>query len=162
LRQTKRILQRISTLTHKLPPGLSLKPQRTQIFFLNRNSIEAFPNTPETIRGPTLQVVYPDEFNFIANDQELYDAILYTLAATNGKFVCSSTPWHTDSRFFKIFNHKDFSGFKTSHVLVEKTLDPNGILKKAIIQKSKPRWAMAPQDGDEKCRRNGQKTKTFG
>jgi phage terminase large subunit-like protein len=108
-RQTKRILQRISTLTHRLPNGISLRPQRTQILFMNGSSIEAFPNNPETIRGPTLQVVYADEFNFIANDQELYDAILYTLGATNGKFVCSSTPWHTDSIFFKIFNHKDFS-----------------------------------------------------
>jgi hypothetical protein len=48
--------------------------------------------------------------NFIANkiptinthDKELYDAILYTLGTTDGKFVCSSTPWHTDSVFFKI------------------------------------------------------------
>jgi phage FluMu gp28-like protein len=143
-RQTKRILQRISTLTHKLPSGIALKPQRTQIFFVNGSTIEAFPNNPETIRGPTLQIVYADEFNFIANDQELYDAILYTLGATNGKFVCSSTPWHTDSIFFKIFNHKDFSDFKTSHVPVEKALDPNGPLKPAIIQKIKTQMGDDP------------------
>jgi hypothetical protein len=65
-------------------------------------------------------VVYADEFNFVANDQELYDAILYTLGTTDGKFVCRSTPWHTDSISFKIFNHKDFSDFKTSHVTVQK------------------------------------------
>lgn len=82
-------------------------------------------------------MVYADEYNFVANDQELYDAILYTLGTTDGKFVCSSTPWHSDSVFFKIFNHKDFSDFKTSHVPVEKALSPNGPLKPNIIQRIK-------------------------
>jgi len=113
-RQTKRILSRIAAFTHKLPPETALKLQRTQILFSNGSSIEAFPNNPETIRGPTLHVVYTDEFNFVANDSELYDAILYTLGATDGKFVCSSTPWHTDSVFYKIFNHKDFADYKTT------------------------------------------------
>jgi phage FluMu gp28-like protein len=136
-RQTKRILSRIAAFTHKLPPGLAFRAQRTQIHFTNGSSIEAFPNNPETIRGPTLNVVYADEFNFVPNDQELYDAILYTLGTTDGKFVCSSTPWHSDSVFFKIFNHKDFQDFKTSHVTVEKALYPNGPLKPGIIQKIK-------------------------
>ena len=143
-RQTKRILQRIGFLTHKLPPGTAFKPQRTQIHFTNGSTIEAFPNNPETIRGPTLHVVYADEFNFVANDQELYDAILYTLGTTDGKFVCSSTPWHTDSVFFKIFNHKDFSDFKTSHVTVEKALSPNGPLKPGTIQKIKKQMGDDP------------------
>jgi hypothetical protein len=80
-------------------------------------------------------VVYADEFNFVANDQELYDAILYTLGTTDGKFVCSSTPWHSDSVFFKIFNHKDFRDFKTSHVTVQNALSPNGPLKPGIIER---------------------------
>jgi hypothetical protein len=134
-RQTKRILTRINALSRKLPPEIISKSQKTQIDFTNGSSIEAFPNNPETIRGPTLHVVYADEFNFVANDQELYDAILYTLGTTNGKFVCSSTPWHTDSVFFKIFSHKDFADFKTSHVTVEQATEPNGPLKPAIIQK---------------------------
>ncbi len=136
-RQTKRILSQIATLTHKLPPNNALKPQRTQILFTNGSSIEAYPNNPDTIRGPTLHVVYADEFNFVANDQELYDAILYTLGTTDGKFVCSSTPWHTDSVFFKIFNHKDYADFKTSHVPVHKALSPAGPLKPNIIQRIK-------------------------
>ena len=123
-RQTKRILQRIASLSHKLPKDTAQKLQRTQISFANGSTIEAFPNNPETIRGPTLHVVYADEFNFVANDQELYDAILYTLGTTNGKFVCSSTPWHSYSIFFKIFNHKDFSDFKTLHIPVEKATNP--------------------------------------
>ena len=136
-RQTKRILARIASFSQKLPPGIAFKPQRTQIHFSNQSTIEAFPNNPDTIRGPTLNVVYADELNFVANDQELYDAILYTLGTTDGKFVCSSTPWHSDSVFFKIFNHKDFADFKTSHVTVEKALYPNGPFKPGIIQKIK-------------------------
>ncbi len=145
-RQTKRILQRIAGLTHKLPAGLVFKPQRTQIHFTNGSAIEAFPNNPETIRGPTLHVVYADEFNFVANDQELYDAILYTLGTTNGKFVCTSTPWHSDSLFYKIFNHKDYQDFKTLHVAVEEALEPNGPLKKSIVDK------IRTQMGDDPAR----------
>jgi len=145
-RQTKRIIARIAALGRNLPPGVAFKAQKTQINFVNGSSTEAFPNNPETIRGPTLHVVYADEFNFVANDQELYDAILYTLGTTDGKFVCSSTPWHTDSIFFKIFNHKDYQNFKTSHVTVEQALSPNGPLKPNIIEQIKT------QMGDDQSR----------
>ncbi|MGF3522066.1 MAG: terminase large subunit domain-containing protein [Candidatus Bathyarchaeia archaeon] len=143
-RQTKRILNRIAKFTHNLPPGITLKPQKTQITLTNGSTIEAFPNNPETIRGPTLNVVYCDEMNFIPNDQDLYDAILYTLGTTNGKFVCSSTPWHTDSIFYKIFNHKDFQDFKTSHVPIQKALHPNGPLNPNITQKIKTQMGDDP------------------
>lgn len=133
-RQTKRIITRIAAFTHKLPAGIVFKPQKTKIDFINGSSIEAFPNNPDTIRGPTLDVVYCDEMNFVANDQDLYDAILYTLTTTNGKFVCSSTPWTTDSVFYKLFTHKNFSHFKTSHVTYESALSPNGPLKPQIVE----------------------------
>ena len=143
-RQTKRILSRIGSLSRKLPSGLVFAPQRTQIHFTNGSIIEAFPNNPETIRGPTLHVVYADEFNFVPNDQALYDAILYTLGTTDGKFVCTSTPWHTDSVFYKIFTHKDFADYKTSHVTVEQAMEPNGPLKPSIIQKIKTQMGDDP------------------
>ncbi len=57
-RQTKRILNRIISFSHKLPPNTTLRPQKTQLNFTNKSTIEAFPNNPETIRGPTLNVVY--------------------------------------------------------------------------------------------------------
>jgi hypothetical protein len=136
-RQTKRIIGRIAKFSQKLPAGVVFKPQKTKIDFVNGSSIEAFPNNPDTIRGPTLDVVYCDEMNFVANDHELYDAILYTLGTTDGKFVCSSTPWNTDSVFYKIFTHKNFSYFKTSHVTYEQALSPNGPLKPGIIQQIK-------------------------
>ena len=143
-RQTKRIISRIAVLAHKLPPGMVFKPQKTRISFVNGSSIEAFPNNPETIRGPTFDVVYADEFNFVANDQDLYDAILYTLATTNGKFVCSSTPWNTDSVFYKIFNHKNFGEFKTSHVTFNQALSPNGPLLPKTLQSIKTQMGEDP------------------
>ena len=143
-RQTKRIISRIAAFAHKLPAGIALKPQKTKIDFANGSSVEAFPNNPETIRGPTFDVVYADEFNFVANDQDLYDAILYTLGTTDGKFVCSSTPWNTDSVFYKIFTHKNFGHFKTSHVTYEKALSPNGPLKPNIIQQIKAQMGDDP------------------
>ena len=85
-----------------------------------------------------------DEMNFVANDHELYDAILYTLGTTDGKFVCSSTPWNTDSVFYKIFTQKNFSHFKTSHVTYEKALSPNGPLKSNIIQRIKEQMGDDP------------------
>jgi phage terminase large subunit-like protein len=68
------------------------KPLKTMIRFTNGSCIEAFPNNPDTIRGPTLQIVYCDEMNFIRDDEELYDSCLFTLSSVqDGKFVCSST-----------------------------------------------------------------------
>lgn len=277
-RQTKKILSRIAFFINKLPPGIAFKPQKIQIHFTNGSTIEAFPNNPETIRGPTLNVVYClpadvkvtladgstipieqlksgqevlsyntltsqiqpkkvlktfsnpkaarkilrithefgtldctadhkvytlnkgvvpsselcegdkilylphincptevlqcnvssterlpqeekqndlvydievednhnffaddvlvsncDEMNFIPNDQELYDAILFTLSTTDGKFVCSSTPWTTDSIFWKIFNNKNFSNFHRLHVSWEMAMLPNGPLRPNTI-----------------------------
>ena len=134
-RQTKLIIRRINSFLRKLPKGLYQKPQRTIVRLSNGSIIESFPNNPETIRGPTLQVVYLDEMNFLANDEELYDAILFTLSTTNGKFICSSTPWTTDSIFYKIFNHEAYKDFKLSHVTWRDAVEPNGPLKKGILQK---------------------------
>ena len=118
-RQAKLIIRRITYFLKRLPPKMYLKPLKTKLLFTNGSCIEAFPNNPDTIRGPTLHVVYVDEFNFVADDEDLYDAVLFTLSTTNGKFLCTSTPWNTDSVFYKIFNHKDFSDFARSHVTWE-------------------------------------------
>ena len=143
-RQTKRIISRITYFLRKLPPDMYFKPHKTYITFPSGSIIEAFPNNPDTIRGPTLNVVYNDEMNFIPNDADLYDAILFTLGTTNGKFICSSTPWNTDSIFWKIFNHKDFSDFALSHVPVDDALDPKGPLKQNIIEKIRKQFGDDP------------------
>jgi len=136
-RQTKLIIKRINNFLHKLPKGTHQKPQKTTVTLTNQSTIEAYPNNPETIRGPTLNIVYADEFNFIPNDTEMYDAILFTLGTTNGKFVCSSTPWSTDSIFHKIFNDPAYNDFSKSHVTWQQALEPNGPLKKQILEKIK-------------------------
>jgi len=134
-RQTKLIIRRINSFLSRLPKGLYQKPQRTIVRLSNSSIIEAFPNNPETIRGPTLHIVYCDEMNFIANDEEMYDAILFTLSTTNGKFICSSTPWTTDSIFYRIFNSEAYKDFKRSHVTWRDAVEPNGPLKKGILKK---------------------------
>jgi len=82
-----------------------------------------------------------DEFAFFPNDEEIYDAILFTLGTTNGKFVCSSTPWNRDSVFYKIFYHRDFEDFAKHHVAWRQALEPQGPLKKAILEKIRKQFA---------------------
>jgi len=134
-RQTKLIIRKINSFLRKLPKAAYYKPQRTIVRLSNGSIIEAFPNNPDTIRGPTLDNVYADEFNFIANDEEMYDAILFTLGTTNGKFVCSSTPWSTDSVFYRIWNDPACKDFAKSHVTWKDAVEPKGPLKKQILAK---------------------------
>jgi phage FluMu gp28-like protein len=134
-RQTKLVIRRIGDFARRLPPGSKIIVQKTRITCANGSVIEAFPNNPDTIRGPTLHVVYADEFNFIPNAEDLYDAALFTLGTTNGKFICTSTPWNTDSLFWRICNHKDFSDFARHHVTWERAQEPNGPLKLGILDK---------------------------
>ncbi|MBT0160941.1 hypothetical protein G4O51_13255 [Candidatus Bathyarchaeota archaeon A05DMB-2] len=136
-RQTKLVIRRINQFLRKISRGHYHKPQHTIVRLKNGSVIEAFPNNPETIRGPTLHLVYADEFNFIANDQELYDAILFTLGTTNGKFICTSTPWSTDSIFWRIWHDPAYSDFAKSHVTYDQALEPNGPLKQEILEKIK-------------------------
>ena len=63
-RQAKLIIRRINYFLRKLPPGMYFKPMRTLIRLTNGACIEAFPNNPDTIRGPTLNMIYWDEANF--------------------------------------------------------------------------------------------------
>lgn len=136
-RQTKLIITRINQFLHKLPKNTHHKPQKTTVHLKNGSTIKAFPNNPETIRGPTLHIVYADEFNFLPNDTQIYDAILFTLGTTNGKFICTSTPWTTNSIFHKIFTHPAYQDYAKTHVTWQQAQEPNGPLKKQILQKIK-------------------------
>jgi len=143
-RQTKLNLRRISYFLHKIPPTMYLRPQLTVLRFTNGSVIEAFPNNPDTIRGPTLNVIWWDEANFTPCDSELYDAILFTLGATNGKLVVTSTPWNTDSLFWKMCNHKNFDDFARHHVTWKQAQEPTGPLKKEILNKIRKQFAEDP------------------
>ncbi|MEM3699866.1 MAG: terminase family protein [Candidatus Bathyarchaeia archaeon] len=136
-RQTKLVIRRINTFLRKLPKNWYQKPLHTMVRLTNGSLIEAFPNNPETIRGPTLDLVYCDEMNFIAKDEELYDAVLFTLGTTNGKFICTSTPWTTDSIFYKIWHDQAFNDFAKSHVTWQDAVEPKGPLKRKILAKIK-------------------------
>jgi phage FluMu gp28-like protein len=136
-RQTKLVIRRIGDFARRLPPGSKIIIQKTRITCPNGSIIEAFPNNPDTIRGPTLHIVYADEFNFIPNAEDLYDAALFTLGTTNGKFICTSTPWNTDSLFYRICNNKDFDDFARHHVTWERAEEPNGPLMHGILEKIK-------------------------
>ena len=61
--------------------------RKQRITFPNGSVIEAFPNNPDTIRGNTFHRIWWDEVNFTPNDEDLYDAILFTLGTTNGKLT---------------------------------------------------------------------------
>ncbi len=142
-RQTKLNLQRISRFLSKLSRETHLKPQRLRIT-VNDSVIEAFPNNPDTIRGFTFDVVWWDEANFTPADADLYDAILFALGSTDGKFVVTSTPWNKDSLFWKMCNHKDFDDFARHHVTWQQAQEPNGPLKKGILDKIRKQFAEDP------------------
>lgn len=133
-RQSKLVIRRIRFFLRKLPKEICPKPMRTVLYFSNGSIIEAFPNNPDTIRGPTLDVVYWDEANFTPNDIDLWPAILFTISTTGGKVLVSSTPWNTDSLFYKMCNSEDFSGFARSHVTWRESMKPNGPLDEATIE----------------------------
>jgi len=136
-RQTKLIIKHINNFLAKLPKTAYKKPQKTSVALTNNSTVEAYPNNPETIRGPKLHIVYADEFNFIPNDEELYDAMLFTLGTTNGKFICTSTPWRTDSIFYKIFHDPTYADYAKTHVTWQQALEPNGPLKQQILNRIK-------------------------
>jgi phage terminase large subunit-like protein len=149
-KQSKRIITRIAGFLGKLPRGFA-RPLKTTIRIANGahglqdgSIIEAFANNPDTIRGPTVHLIYADEMGFIANDEELYDAILFALGATNGKFIASSTPWNRDSLFYKMCFDEGFTDFKRLHVAWKAAVKPDGPLSPTILEKIKKQLAPDP------------------
>jgi hypothetical protein len=143
-RQTKLNLRRVATFCRNLPQG-SCHVQRTRISFKNGSVIEAFPNNPDTIRGNTFHRLWWDETNFTDDDEALYDSILFTLGTTNGKFVASSTPFNSDSLFWKMCNHKDYADFARHHFGWEKALEPAGPLNPQMIERIRRQFGDDPQ-----------------
>jgi phage FluMu gp28-like protein len=144
-RQSKLNIRRVASFCRNLPQE-GLHTQRTKITLPNGSVIEAFPNNPDTIRGNTFHRIWWDEANFTPNDEELYDAILFTLGTTDGKLTASSTPFNTDSLFWKMCNHKDFEDFGRLRITYKDALEPNGRLKQSIVDKIKR------QIGDDQAR----------
>ena len=143
-RQSKLVIRRIRYFLRKLPKEICPKPQRTVLYFSNGSIIEAFPNNPETIRGPTLDVIYWDEANHTPDDWDMYTAILFTISATKGKVLISSTPWNTDSVFYKVFKSEEFSDFARSHVTWRESMEPNGPLDEGTLEKIRRQFGEDP------------------
>jgi phage FluMu gp28-like protein len=133
-RQTKLNLRRIAGFCRNLPAGSCLI-QKTRLSFSNGSVIEAFPNNPDTIRGNTFHRLWWDETNFTSDDENLYDAILFTLGTTNGKLVASSTPFSSDSLFWKMCNHKKYQDYVRHHFSYDRALAPNGPLYPEMIER---------------------------
>ncbi len=134
-RQSKLVLRKITTWMGLLPKSLLSTVGKTRVEFRNGSSIEAYPNNPLTIRGPTLHLVYCDEMNFIRDDVELYDAVLFTIGTTNGSFIASSTPGSRDGLFYKISFAPEYSDFSRHHVSWREAVEPSGPLKKNVLEK---------------------------
>jgi phage FluMu gp28-like protein len=143
-RQTMIPIAKINYYMTKLPRGLFHKPQRTIIRLKNQSTIQAFPNNPNNLRGFTLKIVYCDEMNFIPNDEEMFDAIGFTLATTNGKFIATSTPWTTNSIFWKVCTQDAYSHFAKNHVTWQQALEPNGPIKTRWIEEKKREYEGDP------------------
>jgi phage FluMu gp28-like protein len=142
-RQTKLNLRRVAGFCRNLPMG-TCHVQKTRISFENGSFIEAFPNNPDTTRGNTFHRVWWDEVNFTQGDDDLYDALLYTLGTTNGKLVASSTPFNTDSLFWRMCNHKRFANYAKHHFSYEAALEPNGPLNAQMIERIKEQFGDDP------------------
>ena len=100
-RQTKLNIRRVASFCRNLPQQ-GLQIQRTRITMPNGSVIEAFPNNADTIRGNTFDRLWWDETNFTPNDEDLYDAILFTLSTRkDAKLIATSTPFNSDSLFWK-------------------------------------------------------------
>ena len=142
-RQSKLVIRKINGFIQKLPKNVPYrevlvggKQLKTKISLVNGSNIEAYPCNPDTIRGPTLHGVLATEFNFVRDDEELYDAILFTLGTTSGFFIANSTPWSRDHVFYRICKDKAFEDFsRDHHVTWEQALEPYGPLKKGILEK---------------------------
>jgi phage FluMu gp28-like protein len=138
LRQSKIVIRKVSAFLRYLPKSVCPKPLKTKLEFYNGSQIQAFPNKPETIRGePGVHLVYIDEFNYVPDDSDIYDAVVYTLSTTNGKFIATSTPGSRDSIFYHMCDPADeaYSDVSRHHISFEDALEPNGPLKRPILEK---------------------------
>ena len=143
-RQSKAVIRRIQFFLRKLPREVCPKPNRTVLHLSNGSIIESFPNNDSTIRGPTLDVIYWDEANHTPNDADLWTAILFTISTTKGKVLVSSTPWNTDSVFYRIFHNEEFADFVRSHVTWQQSMEPDGPLDKSTLDKIRKQFGEDP------------------
>ena len=142
LRQSKIIIRKITNFLRHLPRELAPKPLKTKIEFYNGSRIQAFPNNPDTIRGePGVGLVLVDELNYVRDDSDLYDAVIFTLATTNGQFLATSTPGSRDNIFYHMCTDDDaFGNVSRHHITYREALEPNGPLKRNILEQIRKQY----------------------
>lgn len=150
LRQGRMLIRRMSTFLKKLPKGwIDGRVLKTRLNFVNGSTIEAYPNSPETVRGLTLDLLIIDEANYIEDDKALYDAVVYALATTDGRFIATSTPGTRDSLFYEMCtNDVDYGDFSRHKVSFHDALEPRGPLKKTTVEKLRQQTREDPSRWD--------------
>ena len=146
IRQSKITIRKITGFLSRLPKYVALRPYKTKVEFYNGSRIQAFPNSPETIRGePSVNLVYEDEASYIRNDKELHQAVVFTLVTTNGRFLATSTPGSRDSLFYAMCtDDENYGDVSRHHVSYQDALEPKGPLKLEILEKLKRQLASDP------------------
>lgn len=136
LRQSRKLIQRIgSYIPRHRSQILAGRRLKTKLEFINGSTIEALPNSPETVRGETADLVILDEAAFVRYDKELYDSTVYALTTTNGRFIALSTPGSRDSLFYEMCSNNElFAEFSRHHVSYTDALEPNGPLKEKMVE----------------------------
>jgi len=77
-------------------------------------------------------------------DMDLHTAILFTLNTTNVYLIAESTPWNTDSVFYKMFHDPAYDQFSKHKVVYTKALPPNGPLSPEIVKQIEAQLAGDP------------------
>lgn len=146
LRQSRKLMDKINRLISILKIDvLEGLPQKGKLVFRNGSVIEALPNNPDTIRGETLNMVVADEFAYVEHDEELYDAIIFTLSTTNGPFFATSTPGSRDTLFYEMAtDDQSFGDFSRHHVGYREALKPNGPIDPEFLERIRKQFQTDP------------------
>jgi phage FluMu gp28-like protein len=135
LRQSMILADKLQDFLSSLPPSLRkaniYKMQRTVIHFRNGSRIVALPNSPQLLRGYTANMCILDEAAFFRDDElVVYNVIMPMLSTTDGTLIVSSTPWSTDSVFYKMCMNPEYS----QHVATWEDIVKAGLTKREFIE----------------------------
>ena len=135
LRQSMIMSDRIGDFLGSLPKkyfNLFVKKlQRTVVTFRNNSRIVALPNSPQLLRGYTAHVCILDEAAFFRDDElVIYNVIMPMLSTTDGTLIVSSTPWSTDSVFYRMCMNPEYS----QHVITWEDVVKAGLVKPEFIE----------------------------
>jgi phage FluMu gp28-like protein len=135
LRQSMILADKLQDFLTGLPPSsrkaIIDKLQRTVIRFKNASRIVALPNSPNLLRGYTAHQVICDEAAFFRDDELVfYNVLMPMLSTTDGTLIVSSTPWSTDSVFYKMCMNPEYS----QHVVTWEDVVKAGLVKREFIE----------------------------